>query len=221
MKLNEIVIKNHRNNNFRLFHNNNSSSKILPNNKFKKEIPLTTNIFKNYELQKSLSINISNNNKFPSNYSESYNNILNNKNSFLTTIPITQNRGRNYLPIMQEFNLTNKNISTKTNSYYVKKKKNKEKFELKFFNDERCFSSKRKTKPFKNPKAHFIISQYRVNHDTNIFNLKHVLTDYTKNYERDSYKIKKVVQNDMFVNKIKNDLLKLKFNNRIKPFDDL
>ena len=221
MNQNEIIIKNHRSNNFRLFHNNNSSSKILPNNKFKNEIPLTTNIFKNYELQKSLSINISNNNKFPSNYSESYNNILNNKNSFLTTIPINQNRGRNYLPIMQEFNLTNKNISTKTNSYYVKKKKNKEKFELKFFNDERCFSSKRKTKPFKIPKAHFIISQYRINHDTNIFNLKHVLTDYTKNYEMDSYKIKKVVQNDMFVNKIKNDLLKLKFNNRIKPFDDL
>ena len=219
MKKNEKKIESQRNNNFRSFYNDSPSNKILPNNKFKKEIPLTTNIFKNRELQKSLSIKITNSNKIPSKYSGHSNNILNSKNSFLTTIPISQNRTGNFLPVMQDFNQSNK--FTKTNSFYLKRKKNKKIFDLQFFNDEKCFSYKRKTNPFKIPKPYFVIRQYRINHDTNIFNLKHVLTDYTKNYERDSYKVKKVVQNDMFVNKIKQDLLKLKFNNRIKPYDDL
>ena len=52
-------------------------------------------------------------------------------------------------------------------------------------------------------------------------NLQHVLTDCTKKYEKNSYKIKQIIQDDMFINKIKKDLLNLKFHNRIKPFDDL
>ena len=56
---------------------------------------------------------------------------------------------------------------------------------------------------------------------TNIFNLKHIFTDYTKEYEKNSYRIKQMVQKDKFVNFIKSDILKLKFHNRIKPYDEL
>jgi hypothetical protein len=215
MKASEIIYENKLNNKFRTSYcvniNNNSSSKILPNSKFIQDIPLTTNIFKNHELQKSLSINIYNNNKF-------HNNLLNNKSSFLTTIPVNSNRDNNISPNMQSFY---QNYKNKNKSIYLIRNSNKRNFELKCFNDEKFFSTSKSKKPFLFPKNYFIIKQYRVNHDTNVFNLKHVLTDYTKEYERNSYKIKKVVQNDKFVNKIKNDLLKLKFNNRIKPFDDL
>ena len=215
MKASEIIYENKLNNKFRTSYcvniNNNSSSKILPNSKFIQDIPLTTNIFKNHELQKSLSINIYNNNKF-------HNNLLNNKSSFLTTIPVNSNRDNNLSPNKQSFY---ENYKNKNKSIYLIRNRNKRNFELKCFNDEKFFSTSKSKKPFLFPKNYFIIKQYRVNHDTNVFNLKHVLTDYTKEYERNSYKIKKVVQNDKFVNKIKNDLLKLKFNNRIKPFDDL
>ena len=215
MKTSEKIYENKINNKFRASYglniNNNSSSKILSNNKFTQDIPLTTNIFKNHELQKSLSININNNNKFQ-------NNLLNNKTSFLTTIPVNSNRDNNISPNMQSFY---QNYKNKNKSIYLIRNSNKRNFELKCFNDEKFFSTSKSKKPFLFPKNYFIIKQYRVNHDTNAFNLKHVLTDYTKEYERNSYKIKKVVQNDKFVNKIKNDLLKLKFNYRIKPFDDL
>ena len=215
MKTSEKIYENKINNKFRASYglniNNNSSSKILSNNKFTQDIPLTTNIFKNHELQKSLSININNNNKFQ-------NNLLNNKTSFLTTIPVNSNKNKNLLLNMKSFY---QNYKNKNKSIYLIRMCNKRNFELKCFNDEKFFSTSKSKKPFLFPKNYFIIKQYRVNHDTNAFNLKHVLTDYTKEYERNSYKIKKVVQNDKFVNKIKNDLLKLKFNKRIKPFDDL
>ena len=228
MKTNEIIFDNQIiTNNFRTFYNSNNnisnnSSIKFPNNKFKKDIPLTANIFKNHELQKSLSINIFSNNKIStnSNFSGNYNNILDNKNSFLTMIPINPNKEKNSIPSMKNF-LQNSKLKLKYNSFYKKKSRNTKNFELKCFNDERCFSTTKRKKPFLFPKKYYIIKQYRVNHDTNIFNLKHVITDYTKEYERNSYKIKKVVQNDMFINKIKKDLLNLKYNNRIKPFDDL
>ena len=210
------------NNAIRIFHT--SSAKILHNNKYKNEIPLTTNIFKNHELQKSLSIHINNlnNNKnlSNSNFSGNYNNIIDNKKSFLTMIPINSNQGNNFLPLLKGFFSYSK-YKAPNNSFYLKRRNNKKSFEMKNFNDEKCFSTSKNQKRFLFPKNYYIIKQYRINHDTNIFNLKHVITDYTKDYERNSYKIKKVVQDDMFVNKIKNDLLKLKFNNRIKPYDDL
>lgn len=222
MKINEIIFDSHNSNSNKKIYNNNSSTKLLSNKKFKQEIPLSANIFKNHELQKSLSINIYNNNKIPSSlkYSDNYNNLLNSKNSFLTTIPIIPNKENKNLPQMQNFSVNTK-FNSRNNSSFFKKRSNRKNFELKCFNDEKCFTTSKTKKAFKFPKKCYIIKQYRVNHDTNIFNLNHVLTDYTKEYERNSYKIKKVVQNDMFVNKIKNDLLKLKFNNRIKPFDDL
>ena len=225
MKKNEIIYDNQLNNVQRTFYpnknNNNSSSKIFSNNNFKKDIPLTTNIFKNHELQKSLSINIYNNNNnkiltSSNNFSGNYNDILDNKNSFLTMIPIKKDN--NFLPTMSNFYQNNK---IKNNSFYIKRRLSKKNFELKCFNDEKCFSTSKAKKPFLFPKNYFIIKQYRINHDTNAFNLKHVITDYTKEYERNSYKIKKIVEKDKFINKIKNDLLKLKFNNRIKPYDDL
>ena len=47
------------------------------------------------------------------------------------------------------------------------------------------------------------------------------MRDYTQIYEQKSYKIKDIVNQDIFVNKIKKDLLKLKFGNRLKIFNNL
>ncbi len=220
MKINEDKIKS--NNKFKTFYNSNSSTKLLPNNnKFKKNSLLTPNLFKNHELQKSLSIKINNSNKTPTKikFSQNYTNPLDSKNSFLTIIPINSTKKDNLPQIGTYFQDDDYNLRNRI--FSVKERRSKKSFELKCFNDEKCFSTTKPTKAFLHPKNYFIIKQYRVSHDTNIFNLKHVLTDYTKQYDRNSYKIKKIIQNDMFINKIKKDLLKLKFNNRIKPFDDL
>ena len=126
MKTNKIIFDNQLTNNFRTFYynnNNNSSIKLFQNNKYKKDIPLTANIFKNHELQKSLSINIFSNNKISSNsnFSGNYNNILDNKNSFLTMIPINQNKEKNIIPSMKNFSQNSK-LKLKSNSFYKKKK---------------------------------------------------------------------------------------------------
>ena len=217
MKINEeaIQISPH----YKTFYNCDTSYKLSANNKFNKYSQLTPNLFKNHELRKSLSIKVNNNNKSPSKvkYSHNYNNTCDSKNSFLTIIPINTNNKRE-LPQLETFYQDNSN---KKQFYSLKKNHYKKNFELKCFNDEHFFNTSKPKKAFLLPKNYFIIKQYRVNHDTNAFNLQHVLTDYTKKYERNSYKIKKIIQDDMFTNKIKKDLLKLKFNNRIKPFDDL
>ena len=135
MKTNEIIFDNQIiTNNFRTFYNSNNnisnnSSIKFPNNKFKKDIPLTANIFKNHELQKSLSINIFSNNKIStnSNFSGNYNNILDNKNSFLTMIPINPNKEKNSIPSMKNF-LQNSKLKLKYNSFYKKKKSKYKKF---------------------------------------------------------------------------------------------
>ncbi len=219
MKINEEGIK--INNRFKTFYNNDSSIKLTPNNKFNKYCLLTPNLFKNHELRKTLSIKINNGNNTPSKikYSHNYHNSMDPKNSFLTIIPINANNNNN-LPQLETF--YQDNISNNWKKFFsLKKRKYNKNFELKCFNDEHYFTTCKPKKAFLFPKNYFIIKQYRVNHDTNAFNLQHVLTDYTKKYERNSYKIKKIIQDDIFINKIKKDLLNLKFHNRIKPFDDL
>ena len=138
-------------------------------------------------------------------------------------IPISNsNFGRKNLPDIQLQTIApNNNKRNYRNKSFFLRKRNKKNFEFKCFNDEQCFSTSRPKKKFTFPKNYFIIKQYTVNHDTNIFNLKHMFTDYTKDYEKNSYRIKKLVQKDKFVNFIKSDILKLKFHNRIKPYDEL
>ena len=151
----------------------------------------SSTIFKNNALLKSLSINSCNDYK-----------------------PLKQNKYNLTLTLIPKIN-TYKSFSTS---------KNKSKKGLKlinYINDEKFFRTAKNHKKFLFPKKNYIIKKSRINHDINFFNIRNVITDYTKKYERHSYKIKKVVGGDIFINKIKNDLLKMKFGNQIKLFDNL
>ena len=231
MLTNDKIFYSHRT----LYNNNNDTpTKIIENNSTnfksysqnKKSSSLSPNLFKNRELQNSLSIKINDNPRKATNlkFTQNYNSLDEPRSSFLTMIPITNsNFGKKHLPEIQiQTNLPHKKIKNnfRNKSFYLKRKEKKN-FEFKCFNDEKCFSTSRPKKKFTFPKNYFIIKQYTLNHDTNIFNLKHIFTDYTKDYEKNSYRIKKLVQKDKFVNFIKNDILKLKFHNRIKPYDEL
>ena len=234
MQTNDTIFNNFSNKSYRaLYNNNDTPTKIIGNNNHhnsysqnKKNSSLSPNLFKNRELQNSLSIKVNDNSRKIKNlkFAQNYNSLDEPKSSFLTMIPISNsNFGKKNLPEIQiQTILPNNNNKSKfrNKSFYSKRKKNKN-FEFKCFNDEQCFSTTRPKKKFTFPKNYFIIKQYTVNHDTNIFNLKHMFTDYTKDYEKNSYRIKKLVQKDKFVNFIKSDILKLKFHNRIKPFDEL
>ena len=216
MKINEI---NHKYNNKNNFNKNHSPKKLNSSkDKKEKESPLSPNFFKNKELRKSFSQKIDNGNKTTNLKSSQYNNILESKNSFLTSIPIytpTFQNENNLPDIMNKFN-SNKFLTRIKSSKNIKKN-----FELKSFNDERCFSSSKPKKKVTFPKKYYIIKQYRINHDINLFNIKHIVADYTKEYERNPSRIREIYQNDKFINEIKLDILKLKFNHKIKPFDDL
>jgi len=235
MQTNDKKFNNLRNKSYKSLYSNNNDTpiKIIKNNKNhynsyshnKKNSPLSPNLFRNRELQNSLSIKVNDNSKKATNlkFAQNYNSLDEPKSSFLTMIPISNsNFGRKNFPDIQMQTILPKNNKRnfRSKSFYLKSR-NKKNFEFKCFNDEHCFSTSRPKKKFTFPKNYFIIKQYTVNHDTNIFNLKHMFTDYSKDYEKNSYRIKKLVQKDKFVNFIKSDILKLKFHNRIKPYDEL
>ena len=121
------------------------------------------------------------------------------------------------LPRKDRYNFT---FSPKIYNHHLYKTKNGEKF-LNYINDEKFFYTGKNNKRFFFPKQNYIIKKSRINHDINFFNIRNVITDHTKEYEKNSYKIKRVVNQDIFVNKIKNDLLRMKFGNQIKLFDNL
>ena len=121
------------------------------------------------------------------------------------------------LPRKNRYNFT---FSPKIYNHHLYKTKNGEKF-LNYINDEKFFYTGKNNKRFFFPKQNYIIKKSRINHDINFFNIRNVITDHTKEYEKNSYKIKRVVNQDIFVNKIKNDLLRMKFGNQIKLFDNL
>ena len=201
--------------------NNNHYSSYSQN---KTNSTLSPNLFKNRELQNSLSIKVNDNSRKVTNlkFAQNYNTLDEPRGSFLTMIPISNsNFGRKNLPDIQMQTILPNNKRYYRNKSFYLRTRNKKNFEFKCFNDEQCFSTSNPKKKFTFPKNYFIIKEYTLNHDTNIFNLKHIFTDYTKNYEKNSYRIKKLVQKDKFVNFIKSDILKLKFHNRIKPYDEL
>ena len=236
MQTNDKIFNNYENKSYRGLYNNNNDTptKIIENNttnyksytKNKKNSTLSPNLFRNRELQNSLSIKINDNPRKVTNlkFTQNLNSLDEPKSSFLTMIPISNsNFDRKNLPELQIQTILphNNNKGKYRNKSFHLKRRNKKNFEFKCFNDERCFRTSRPKKKFTFPKNYFIIKEYTLNHDTNIFNLKHIFTDYTKNYEKNSYRIKKLVQKDKFVNFIKSDILKLKFHNRIKPYDEL
>ena len=108
----------------------------------------------------------------------------------------------------------------KSNYSYKKRPKTLKKL-MAYINDENFFCTAKNNKRFLFPKENIAIKNSRINHDINFFNCKHIYTDHTKEYEKNSYKIKDVVNQDIFVNKIKKDLLRMKYGNRIKLFDNL
>ena len=126
----------------------------------------------------------------------------------------TLKRNRYNLTFTPKINTISSNYSSKNSLQKGFKYNN-------YINDEKFFCTTKNHKRFLFPKQNYIIKKSRINHDINFFNLRHVITDYTKQYEKNSYKIKHVVNRDKFINKIKKDLLKMKFGNQIKLFDNL
>ena len=223
MKKNEIINRKSCNN-FRKVYKSQSSRKLDENNYIQKEkkFSLPSNLFITQDLQKSESMKImnnNNNNESSSNLNQSKINQseLDSKNSFITGLPINSVfQKEKSLPAIQVYLQNNKYSRNKP--FYLKQKKN---FSLQSFNDEKYFRLIKREKKCSFPKYKFIINQYRINHDINSFNRSHMFTDYIKQYEKNAYKLKDVVQKEQFINMIKCDLLKLKFNNKLKPFDDL
>ena len=63
----------------------------------------------------------------------------------------------------------------------------------------------------------FFLSNYI---DINYFNHTKLFPDHLVNYAHDSYKTRKLYEQDEFVNFIKSDLMTQKFGNKIKLFDE-
>ena len=140
--------------------------------------------------------------------------------ALLKSLSINTNNDYKIL-IKDRYNLTQvPRLNIFKSNYFKKRAKSGLKF-INYINDEKFFCTSKTIKRFLFPKDNYIIKKSRINHDINYFNIRNVITDYTKQYEKNSYKIKKVIKNDIFVNKIKNDLLKMKFGNQIKLFDNL
>ena len=223
MNKNDIIIHSKSHNNFRKLYKSQSSRQFKENNHIQKEkkFPLSSNLFLTQDLQKSESVKKMNNNNNESssnlNPSKINHSELDSKNSFITNLPINSVfKKEKSLPAIHVYLQNNK--FSRNQSIYLRQKKN---FSLQSFNDEKYFRLIKKEKKFSFPKYKFIINQYRINHDINSFNRSHMFIDYIKQYEKNAYKLKEVAQKDKFINMIKCDLLKLKFNNRLKPFDDL
>ena len=108
----------------------------------------------------------------------------------------------------------------KFNYSYKKRPKTFRKL-IPYINDENFFCTSKNNKRFLLPKETLSIKNSRINHDINFFNFKNIITDHTKEYEKNSYKIKSVVNQDIFINKIKKDLLRMKYGNHIKLFENI
>ena len=133
------------------------------------------------------------------------------------------NTNNDYKTLMKNrYNLTFIPKANTISSNYSSKNKLQKGFKFtNYISDEKFFCTSKNHKRFLFPKQNYIIKKSRINHDINFFNLRHVITDYTKLYEKNSYRIKHVINRDKFINKIKNDLLKLRFDNKIKLFDNI
>ena len=216
--INDNNINNDNNNidNFNSFNNNNNNdisnifkfNKIITNrallNKYNNSLSNQEIIFNNIDTTKETLLNKSeNNNKteisktFPNKKSE---------NAFLTFVPIYSKQ--------KTFsnNINNKNLST------LKTKKLTKNY-LTFINDEKYFNIKHK-RNFKNKnkiiKEFVKLKSNQLTHDCNFFNRKNVIKDYNINYVHNSYHLKELITKENFENLIKNDIIKLKFNNNLK-----
>ena len=160
------------------------------------------------------------------NESNNKNQNHNNKKLFQNYVlfrSLSINTNDEYIPRKKEYqnNPLNSNIRLLKSNYALKNRPKAIKKLMAYINDENFFCTSKNKKKFLFPKENAVIKNSRINHDINFFNSKHIITDHTKEYEKNSYKIKNVVNQDIFVNKIKKDLLRMKYGNHIKLFDNL
>jgi len=73
--------------------------------------------------------------------------------------------------------------------------------------------------PFWN-KTTYKLHGYRIIHDSNFYNKNFFKKDPMINYDRNSYKIKQLYNDDIFINKIKEDVSSLKFSNNLRANND-
>ena len=215
--INDNNFNNDNNNldNFNSLNNNNNDlsnifkfNKIITNrallNKYNNSLTNHEIIFNNFDTTKETLLNKSENN----NKTEINKSISNkkNENAFLTFVPI-YSKQKTY-----SNNINNKDLST------LRTKKLTKNY-LTFINDEKFFNIKHK-RNFKNKnkiiKEFVKLKSNQLTHDCNFFNRKNVIKDYNINYVHNSYHLKELITKEKFENLIKNDIIKLKFNNNLK-----
>jgi hypothetical protein len=142
---------------------------------------------------------------------------------FLTLIPIS-----NHKNIKNQQN----NINTPIGLYkqekeevpikkkYINGKTNYTNSFIGYINEDQFFNIIDEPKPFIFPKQLYKIKTNQINHDINYFNHTKLFPDHLVNYAHDSYKTRKLYEQDEFVNFIKSDLMTQKFGNKIKLFDE-
>ena len=191
------------------------SEKILMTSKFgsqkklpKKSFPFRTIIIAKDKNQNSNPITLKNTSN-NTDYNNSDYSKLENISGFITQVPVDP--------------IKSKKIGDDLNLYKslpkIKVSMNK-KFQLLAYNDEKCFVTSRPQKQASFPKKYTILKKYRICHDINNYNINNYICDYMKDYEKNSYKIKKLVEDSKFLNKIKKDLITLKYDRKIKPFNE-
>ena len=127
---------------------------------------------------------------------------------------------RNKLNKIDELLIKNKTVDDEIQNVIYKKnyrnknirKRNKKSFEDKNFNNSEY-------KTFWN-RTNYKLHDYRIIHDSNYYNKIFFIKDPMINYDRNSYKIKKLYNNDIFINKIKEDVSSLKFSNNLRANND-
>lgn len=77
-------------------------------------------------------------------------------------------------------------------------------------------NSRMKHQALKFPKRIFYYHDKTQSHDNNLFNKRYLENDPNENYVRNSFKLKQLVSNRTFVNRIRGDLTTLKYSNKIR-----
>ena len=188
----------------------NNPFRSLSISKVSKKLFPSSEIFKNIELKKSLG-------SIPIIILRNINTVTDGNNSNLSKF---NNSGS----ITQISKKTNKSTKLKHNpnlNKSIPKIINKNKYELSAYNDEKYFRTTRPHKKVSFPKAYTTLKKYRLCHDTNKYNISNYICDYMRDYEKNSYKIKKLVNDSIYINKIKKDLISLKYGQKIKRLNEL
>jgi len=238
-----ISYNNNNNNIWYLPNVINSENKVLDNinnnisNNYSFKNKLKTNILKiennvnnkNKKNYKPISLKY-NNNSIESKKTISYNINLYDKNNIINIKDNNKN------------NIKDEDKTIFSNSYIMfnilNQKKNLENLENTFMNNlkkstgfyinnnintlENIYNNNYRIKKYKKfiiPKKIRTLNLNQKNHDINLFNHLNIYKDYNLKYIENAHKINKIKKKDEFLNKIKKDQLKLKFNNKIKYFN--